>query len=93
MNTATYNSNAMTNLWNYLQGLSLSVSDRCWFADRLIESARNDDTEILAQAQKAIDELRMQSEAVGNSEMTLEEINEVIRQARKDRKQHKTVLV
>lgn len=83
----------MTNLWNYLQGLSLSVSNRRWLADRLIESARNDDAEILAQAQKAIDELRMQSEAVGNSEMTLEEINEKIRQARKDRKQHKTVLV
>ncbi len=37
MSTVTYN-NAMGNLWNYLQGLSLSATDRKWLVDRLIES-------------------------------------------------------
>lgn len=86
MNTATYNSNAMSNLWNYLQGLSLSTSDRRWLADRLIESTKEEDKEIFAQARSAIEEMRIQSEANGNSEMTLEEINEEIRQARLERK-------
>ena len=27
----------MNNLWNYIQGLSLSASDRQWLADRLVE--------------------------------------------------------
>ena len=27
---------ALNNLWNYLQGLSLSQSDREWLADKLI---------------------------------------------------------
>lgn len=86
MNTATYNSNAMSNLWNYLQGLSLSTSDRRWLADRLIESTKEEDKEIFVQARSAIEEMRIQSEANGNSEMTLEEINEEIRQARLERK-------
>jgi hypothetical protein len=33
MNMTTY---ALNNLWNYLQGLSLSQSDREWLADKLI---------------------------------------------------------
>jgi hypothetical protein len=37
-------------------------------------------------ARKAIDELRQQSEAVGNSKMTLDDINEEIRQARREKK-------
>ena len=37
-------------------------------------------------AKKAIDELRQQSEAVCNSEMPLDDINEEIRQARCERK-------
>ena len=41
MNTATYNSTAMSNLWNYLKGLPLSIKDRQWLADRLIESAED----------------------------------------------------
>ena len=41
MNTATYNSTAMSNLWNYLKGLPLSIKDRQWLANRLIESAEN----------------------------------------------------
>lgn len=91
MNTATYNSNAMNNLWNYLQGLSLSASDRRWLADRLIQSSREEDKEILAQARKAIDEMREQSETNGNSEMTLDDINAEIREARLARKNPQTI--
>ena len=29
----------MNNLWNYIQGLSLSASDRQWLADKLVEGA------------------------------------------------------
>lgn len=41
---------------------------------------------MLEGARKAIGELRMKSEAVGNSEMTLDDINEEIRQARLERR-------
>lgn len=86
MNATTYSSSAMSNLWNYLQGLSLSTSDRRWLANRLIESTKEEDKEIFVQARNAIEEMRLQSEANGNSEMTLEDINEEIRQARLARK-------
>ncbi len=82
MNATTYSSSAMSNLWNYLQGLSLSTSDRHWLTDRLIESTKEEDKEIFVQARNAIEEMRLQSEANGNSEMTLEEFNEEIRNAR-----------
>lgn len=82
MNATTYSSSAMSNLWNYLQGLSLSTSDRRWLADRLIESTKEEDKEIFVQARNAIEEMRLQSEANGNSEMTLEEFDEEIRNAR-----------
>ena len=39
MSTSTYSNPAMNNLWNYIQGLSLSASDRQWLADRLVEGA------------------------------------------------------
>ena len=39
MSTSTYSNPAMNNLWNYIQGLSLSDSDRQWLADRLVEGA------------------------------------------------------
>lgn len=87
MNTATFNSNAMGNLWNYLQGLSLSAFDRHWLADRLYESLRDEDDEVMVQARKAIEEMRQQSEENGNSGMTLDEINEEIRQCRMARRQ------
>ena len=82
MNHATYNSSMVDNLWNVIQGLSLSSSDQRWLADRLFESAKADDNTILAHARMAIEEMRQQSEENGNSEMTLEEINAEIRQAR-----------
>lgn len=86
MDTTTFNSSMVNNLWNVIQGLSLSSTDQRWLADRLFESAKADDIAILAQARKAIDEMRQQSEENGNSEMTLEEINAEIRAARHARK-------
>lgn len=87
MDTTTFNSSMVNNLWNVIQGLSLSSTDQRWLADRLFESAKADDIAILAQARKAIDEMRQQSEENGNSEMTLEEINAEIRAARHARKE------
>ena len=34
---------AMNNLWNYLQGLSLSAENRQWLAERLIERPRQEE--------------------------------------------------
>ena len=45
MNTYAYNNNAMTNLWNYLQGLSLSATDSRWLADHLIQNADKQEKE------------------------------------------------
>lgn len=87
MDTTTFNSSMVNNLWNVIQGLSLSSTDQRWLADRLFESAKADDISILAQARKAIDEMRQQSEENGNSEMTLDEINAEIRAARHARKE------
>lgn len=87
MDTTTFNSSMVNNLWNVIQGLSLSSADQRWLADRLFESAKADDIAILAQARKAIDEMRQQSEENGNSEMTLDEINAEIRAARHARKE------
>ena len=37
-NTSSYHASAaMSNLWAYLQGLSLSLEDRHWLADKLLE--------------------------------------------------------
>jgi len=87
MDTTTFNNSMVNNLWNVIQGLSLSSTDQRWLADRLFESAKADDIAILAQARKAIDEMRQQSEENGNSEMTLDEINAEIRAARHARKE------
>ncbi|MBR1468564.1 MAG: surface protein [Prevotella sp.] len=43
------NTVSMNNLWNYLQGLSLTANNRKWLADRLIENSTDcamSDTEI-----------------------------------------------
>lgn len=45
----------------------------------------------LSRAKNAIDAMRQQSEQNGNVEMTLEDINEEIRQSRIERKSRKTV--
>ena len=86
MNTITYSSNDMNNLWNYLQGLPISIPDRRWLANRLLESTKNESDTILSRAREAIEEMRLESEANGNSELSLDEINEEIRQARLERK-------
>ena len=52
------------------------------------ESARQ---QKLNQARKVIDAMRQQSEQNGNAEMTLEDIDEEIRQSRIERKSRKTV--
>jgi len=44
MSTATYSNPAMNNLWYYIQGLSLSASDRQWLADRLVEKTDEQQT-------------------------------------------------
>lgn len=87
MNTVSLGRNAMSNLWNYLQGLALSNADRRWLADRLIESTKGEEEDVFDRARKAIMEMREQSETNGNSEMTLDDINEEIRQTRLARKQ------
>ena len=46
--------------------------------------------ERLNRAKNAIDAMRQQSEQNGNAEMTLEDINEEIRQSRLERKSRKT---
>jgi len=36
------NAVSMNNLWNYLQGLSLSASNQRWLAERLLESSERE---------------------------------------------------
>ena len=43
---------ALNNLWNYLQGLSLSQSDREWLADKLIMPKKSI-SELSAEERKA----------------------------------------
>lgn len=38
MNTTTYNG-SISNLWKYIQGLSLSASDSQWLAEQLMQNA------------------------------------------------------
>lgn len=38
MSTATYNSSTVSNLWNLIQGLSLTPADRHWLAYKLTET-------------------------------------------------------
>lgn len=75
MNATTSNGSMVYNLWSVIQRLSLTATDQRWLADRLFESAKADDKEIYANARKAIEEMRKQSEENGNSELTLDEIN------------------
>ena len=45
MDTATYNSSMVNNLWNIIQGLSLSSSDQRWLANKLIEASVEPETQ------------------------------------------------
>lgn len=37
---------ALTNLWNYIQGMALSDRNKQWLADRLIESKTKEKNEL-----------------------------------------------
>lgn len=56
---------ALTNLWNYIQGMSLSDRNKQWLADRLIESKKS------AKKQPTL-EMRMEQgrEEIRNGECT-----------------------
>ncbi|MBQ2508651.1 MAG: hypothetical protein II532_02640 [Bacteroidales bacterium] len=45
-NTATYNG-SISNLWHYLQGLSLSASDSQWLAKKLMKNAQKQEAKEL----------------------------------------------
>jgi hypothetical protein len=58
------NSIAMNNLWNYLQGLQLTASNRKWLADKLtqtpVQSVMSDDEirDGLTESFKQLEELK-----------------------------------
>lgn len=62
--TNIMNSIAMNNLWNYLQGLQLTASNRKWLADKLtqapVQSVMSDDEirEGLTESFKQLEELK-----------------------------------
>ena len=54
----------------------------------LLQLYNNQRQVVLSKARLTIEDMRQQSEENGNSEMTLDEINEEIRQARLERKNY-----
>lgn len=55
------NALSMNNLWNYLQGLSLTASNRKWLAEKLIEPKTNavmNDDEIRQGLTEAFQQLK-----------------------------------
>lgn len=73
-------------------GLDLSTAIRMFLKKAVIERGLPFDTKIDETTLKgviAIEQMRAISEANGNSEMTLDEINEEIRLAREERKRKK----
>lgn len=71
----TMNSIAMNNLWSYIQGLSLSATNKRWLGERLISSA--------SSAKKTDKEKRLEAlSGVWNNEDG-EKIATVIKEARK----------
>ncbi len=70
-------------------GLNLSTAIRLFFKKTVVEGGLPFDPEIDSttfDAIRALDKMRSISGANGNSEMTLDEINEEIRAARQERK-------
>lgn len=49
------NTIALNNLWSYLQGLSLSTSNKKWLSDRLMESVKDSNT--LTDKEKELESL------------------------------------
>lgn len=66
------------------QALTLWLQQK--IEELLLDFYARQEVEVRTRAQKAILAMRQQSENNGNSELTLEEINEEIRQARQERK-------
>ena len=73
-------------------GIDLSTAIRMFLKRTVLEKGIPFDTkldEVTLKGILAIDKMRSISERNGNSEMTLDEINEVIRLAREDKKRKK----
>ncbi|MBR5634403.1 MAG: hypothetical protein IKW78_04405 [Prevotella sp.] len=74
------NTVSMNNLWNYLQGLSLTANNRKWLADRLIENSTDSvmsDSEIrkgLTDAFTQLNELKAGKRKSRNVEELLYEL-------------------
>lgn len=48
------NAISMNNLWNYLQGLSLSASNQRWLAERLLENSTKESAVVGMQKKKLV---------------------------------------
>jgi len=74
------NAVSMNNLWSYLQGLSLTASNRKWLAERLIETPEKNvmsDEEIkegLAEAFAQLEELKAGTRKTRGAEELLYEL-------------------
>ena len=83
--------NQATAIYNEL-GIDLSTAIRMFLKRTVLEKGIPFDTkldDVTLKAILAIERMRTISEENGNSNMTLDEINEVIRLAREDRKRKK----
>ena len=74
------NTISMNNLWNYLQGLSLTASNRKWLADKLIEPQSSTDTsdekirQELTEAFHQLEEVKSGSRKTRKAEVLLYEL-------------------
>jgi len=70
----------MNNLWNYLQGLSLTASNRKWLAEKLIEPQSSTDTsdekirQELTEAFQQLEEVKSGSRKTRKAEELLYEL-------------------
>jgi hypothetical protein len=74
------NTISMNNLWNYLQGLSLTASNRKWLAEKLIEPQSSTDTsdekirQELTEAFQQLEEVKSGSRKTRKAEELLYEL-------------------
>ena len=61
------NTISLNNLWNYLQGLSLSASNQCWLGERLIEASKS--TKKGKTANVAIHRVHKRRKALSDAEL------------------------
>lgn len=73
---------AMNNLWNYIQGLSLSASNQTWLANRLIEASRQSRKNTSTKAHRTFSEDRVLQTDL--PPYTIEEINMRLDEAEAD---------